>query len=89
MNYNENFIEKKHLFNEQKVELAVNQVKTVDNLPIQKSLSLTENLANYEKAIIEKTLQKNNGNKTKTASDLQISIRGLYYKMERLGIREQ
>lgn len=37
----------------------------------------------YEKKIILYTLKKNGGNKTKTADELGISIRSLYYKLNR------
>lgn len=47
---------------------------------------LAQQLAQYERALIEKTLIENKGNKTQTAKDLAISIRNLYYKMEKLGI---
>jgi transcriptional regulator with PAS, ATPase and Fis domain len=42
-----------------------------------------EMLEGYEAKIIQKTLRKNKGNKTKTAKELGVSIRNLYYKMEK------
>jgi transcriptional regulator with PAS, ATPase and Fis domain len=47
--------------------------------------NLNELVDEYEKSIILNALERNKGNKTKTAKDLGISIRALYYKMERYG----
>ncbi|WDV46768.1 sigma 54-interacting transcriptional regulator [Clostridiaceae bacterium M8S5] len=49
-----------------------------------KSLSSITN--KIEKQYIKKVLKHNNNNKTKTARDLDISIRSLYYKMEKYKI---
>ncbi|MFO7882151.1 MAG: sigma-54-dependent Fis family transcriptional regulator [Kosmotogaceae bacterium] len=48
--------------------------------------SLNDLVSRYEKSIILNTLERNNGNKTKTARDLGISVRALYYKLERYGV---
>lgn len=45
--------------------------------------SLNKQLDNYEKQIIEETLHAFGRNKTKTAEVLGISVRNLYYKMEK------
>lgn len=45
--------------------------------------TLREFLEEMEKAYIQQLLRKNKGNKTKTAKDLNISIRSLYYKLEK------
>ncbi|ACR78778.1 MULTISPECIES: sigma-54 interaction domain-containing protein [Kosmotoga] len=47
---------------------------------------LSNLLADYEKKIIEDTLKATEGNKTAAAKVLGISIRSLYYKLERYGI---
>ncbi len=47
--------------------------------------NLNELVDEYEKSIILNALERNKGNKTKTAKDLGISIRALYYKIERYG----
>ncbi|GKU81123.1 sigma 54-interacting transcriptional regulator [Niallia sp. NCCP-28] len=39
----------------------------------------------YEKVIIENTLKKQDGNKTLTAKALGLSVRNLYYKLEKYG----
>jgi transcriptional regulator with PAS, ATPase and Fis domain len=50
---------------------------------IPENQTLMEMLEGYEAKIIQKTLKKNKGNKTKTAKELGVSIRNLYYKMEK------
>ncbi|MGG0179212.1 helix-turn-helix domain-containing protein, partial [Gottfriedia acidiceleris] len=45
--------------------------------------SLDEMVIHYEGEIIEKILMKNNGNKTRSAKELGISVRNLYYKLEK------
>ena len=47
---------------------------------------LSELIAEYEKQIILETLKKHSGNKTEAAKELGISIRALYYKIEKYGI---
>ncbi len=47
---------------------------------------LEDYIEKKEREFIIRMLCRNNGNKTKTAKDLDISIRTLYYKMERYGI---
>lgn len=49
-------------------------------------LSLGEQLANVEKEIIQKTLNRLNGNKTATARELGLSIRNLYYKLTKYNL---
>jgi PAS domain S-box-containing protein len=48
-----------------------------------KAGNLNELVDEYEKSIILNALERNKGNKTKTAKDLGISIRALYYKLDR------
>ncbi|MCD6105219.1 MAG: sigma-54-dependent transcriptional regulator [Thermosipho sp. (in: Bacteria)] len=77
MNINETVLEKRHfptLFLE----------KTTENYKYEGSLkSLIED---FERKIIETVLKENNGDRTKTAKKLGISLRTLYYKMERYGL---
>lgn len=51
-----------------------------------KTDSLNEQLEAVEKAIIEEALKENQMNRTQTAKSLGISIRNLYYKMEKYGL---
>ncbi|HET7627486.1 MAG TPA: sigma 54-interacting transcriptional regulator [Bacillales bacterium] len=48
--------------------------------------SLSQLMSSFEKRIISETLHQQNHNKTKTAQALKISVRNLYYKMEKYGI---
>ncbi len=77
MNIEERVIEKHHLptFEKQESKLA--------EVPFGNLKSLLEE---YEKEIIIKALRENKGDRTKTARMLGISIRNLYYKLERYGI---
>jgi PAS domain S-box-containing protein len=51
-----------------------------------KTGSLNEQLETVEKVIIEEALKENQMNRTQTAKALGISIRNLYYKMEKYGL---
>ncbi|GEN85447.1 sigma 54-interacting transcriptional regulator [Oceanobacillus sp. FSL W8-0428] len=52
----------------------------------EKPLKLQEALDHYEKMYLQEVYQKCNKNKTKTAKVLQISVRNLYYKLEKYRI---
>jgi PAS domain S-box-containing protein len=47
---------------------------------------LSEMLEYYEEAIIKRTLEKLNGNKTQTAKVLGVSVRNLYYKLKKFNL---
>jgi len=47
---------------------------------------LKDVVAKVEKETIEQTLFKNQGNRAKTAKELGLSLRALYYKLERYDI---
>ena len=78
MNYNETFIDAEHLVH------SSSEVESTAIIPSEGTL--TERIEEYEKLIIEKTLAKNNGNKTKSAKELGLSIRNLYYKLEKYNL---
>jgi len=48
--------------------------------------TLTSIMDEYEKNILETALRENNGNKSLTASRLGISLRSLYYKLEKFSL---
>lgn len=50
--------------------------------------NLTVLMEDYEKEIISEALERNDWNKTKTSNELGISIRSLYYKLEKYGIAD-
>ena len=49
-------------------------------------INLNDELAKFEKALIEKALLKAQGSKTKAAELLKISYDSLHYRSEKLGI---
>ena len=51
------------------------------------SCSYQEHFNNWEKNLLYKILKECNGNKTETARRLEVSIRNLYYKLDKYGIR--
>ncbi|WP_427339937.1 sigma 54-interacting transcriptional regulator [Caloranaerobacter sp. DY30410] len=59
------------------------QTEDIDDL---EDITLEEAVSKLEKELIIKTLKKYKNNKTKTAKALGISIRSLYYKMEKYNI---
>ncbi|QWI39567.1 sigma 54-interacting transcriptional regulator [Bacillus mycoides] len=81
MNYNEIYIDIHHLPPLHKEE----QVETKQNnlLPELEEKALEHLVTEFEGNIIREYLEKFDGNKTKTAKALGISVRNLYYKLEK------
>ncbi|GIO21852.1 sigma 54-interacting transcriptional regulator [Oceanobacillus sp. J11TS1] len=75
-------IEASHLPELQTNKATIHQ----DNEQVEEPLKLQEALDRYEKRYLEKVYQQCNKNKTKTAKALQISVRNLYYKLEKYQI---
>jgi PAS domain S-box-containing protein len=89
MKYHETLIDVKHIPDLMNVknETSHSEMKLMD--PVEEGKSLSELIEHYEAAIIQKTLEKYHGNKTAAAKALGISIRNLYYKIEKYGIIEK
>lgn len=90
MKFNETVIKSHHL--PKLIEDDINDEKP-NNIIIKRDkenekCSLAEVVEMAEKEYIKKILEKNNYNKTQTAKDLKISIRSLYYKIEKYNIEE-
>lgn len=83
MNYHENEIDLHHMPD---LDMKSESKAEIHNSPIQKGETLNEMLDQYEKTIIADTLKKMKGNKTETAKLLGLSVRNLYYKLEKYGI---
>ncbi|OCA91037.1 sigma-54-dependent Fis family transcriptional regulator [Bacillus sp. FJAT-27225] len=84
MGYNETTIDVNHLPDLKK---SISQSReAMPGTPSAESLNLAEMVDQYEAAIIRRTLQQTNGNKTKTARILGLSIRNLYYKLEKYNL---
>ncbi len=47
---------------------------------------LSQAVEKFEAHVIQKTLEKHKFNRTKTAKALGVSIRNLYYKMDKYGL---
>ncbi|MGE6258959.1 sigma 54-interacting transcriptional regulator [Heyndrickxia sporothermodurans] len=84
MGYNETLIDRQHLLilseNKQMLSVSPHSAKITEE---QDLASLVEN---YEKNVVKQVLEKNNGNKTATAKQLGVSIRNLYYKIEKYNL---
>lgn len=82
MAYNETVIDGKHL-----PELKNKEPERPESAGIAEngmgSASLAEMIERYEAEIISRTMEKTKGNKTKAAKLLGLSIRNLYYKLEK------
>ncbi|PLS15320.1 sigma-54-dependent Fis family transcriptional regulator [Bacillus sp. M6-12] len=90
MKLSETMIDDKHLpeflqDNEQEVESGKNQPVN-KNGSGGKSLSLM--MDNYERSIIKQTMEEHKGNKTAASRSLGISVRNLYYKLEKYNLEQ-
>ena len=82
MNYSETKIEERHI-----PDLGANNPSpNIEASEEAQNKSLTQMIEQYEARVIRQTLQKLDGNKTKTAKMLGLSVRNLYYKLEKYGI---
>ncbi|MGA9225542.1 MAG: sigma-54-dependent Fis family transcriptional regulator [Mesobacillus sp.] len=83
LNYNETMIEVQHLPDLQSVQ-PKGKIEHADHHILTESLS--SHMDKYEAKIIRDTLEAVNGNKTLAAKKLGVSVRNLYYKLEKHGI---
>ncbi|MGR3764959.1 sigma 54-interacting transcriptional regulator [Rossellomorea sp. NS-SX7] len=83
MNYNETLIDLHHLPPLEKVDKEEGGKKRG---PAPALMDLNSQLEKYERKIIQEVLEQNNGNKTATAKTLNVSVRNLYYKLEKYNI---
>jgi PAS domain S-box-containing protein len=86
MNYYETFINVHHL-PELRPKKPGNEPHLTDrNESIQQGRPLSQLVEEYEAEIITQTLHRLNGNKTATAKTLGLSVRNLYYKLEKYNL---
>lgn len=81
MSYNEAQIEQQHILvlsNNKDIQQDSSYSATMTG-----EHDLTTLVENYERNVIQQVLEKNNGNKTATAKQLGVSIRNLYYKLDK------
>ncbi len=83
LSYSETVIQEEHL-----PELQNSQVKEKDEDAVQAipAETLAVQLERYEAKVIKSTLKAVNGNKTAASKLLGVSVRNLYYKLEKYGI---
>ena len=62
------------------------EITAVDSEIPEMGINLNEEVAKFERQLIEKALQKTNGSKTKAAELLHVSIDSLSYRLKRLDI---
>ena len=82
MDINEDTIEKKHL---PSLSGEINHEKQLRK-ELDKNLTLQHALDDFEKDFIYDVYKRNEFNKVKTAKQLNISIRNLYYKLNKYKI---
>ncbi|KOP83379.1 sigma-54-dependent Fis family transcriptional regulator [Cytobacillus solani] len=83
MNYNEIQLEEHHV---PELIKKTNKPNVQMEMPIKNDKTLAQLVEQYEERMILKTLQEMEGNKTMTAKSLGLSVRNLYYKLEKYGI---
>lgn len=86
MDLNEETIEKKHLPDLNSTKEAVDQSESAAAAETKKPLQ--DALQQFEKKYISKAYKQNDYNKTKTAKVLNISLRSLYYKMDKYDLEK-
>ncbi|WP_144547614.1 sigma-54-dependent Fis family transcriptional regulator [Bacillus sp. X1(2014)] len=88
MNYNDQFIDVQHLPElKNKKNLTESSVSnSTDSVVMDRTLS--DMMEEFEAKIIKQTLLRLNGNKTLTAKTLGLSVRNLYYKIEKYTIEK-
>lgn len=85
INYTETFINVHHL-PELRNKKTGKEPGLLEQSKLQQNRSLAEMVEEYEAEIIQETLHRLNGNKTLTAKTLGLSVRNLYYKLEKYKI---
>lgn len=81
MNINEKILTEKNI--------PLNMIKaaeTKNEVAIESSSPLQEQLDTVERGILHRALEQHKGNKSKTAKALDVSLRTLYYKLEKFGL---
>lgn len=80
MNINEKILTEKNI--------PLNMIKTEakNEVAIESGSPLQEQLDTVERSILQRAIEQNHGNKSKTAKSLDISLRTLYYKLEKFGL---
>lgn len=81
MNTNEKVLTEKNIpLNMIRASEARNEIAIESGSPLQ------EQLNTVERGILQRAIEQHRGNKSKTAKSLEISLRTLYYKLEKFGL---
>ncbi|GHI01038.1 sigma 54-interacting transcriptional regulator [Neobacillus kokaensis] len=83
MNYFETQIDEHHLPELKNTKSGNEQIENNDTDYIAVGRTLSEMMEEHEARIIQQSLSRFNGNKTLTAKNLGLSVRNLYYKLEK------
>lgn len=83
MHYHETMVDIHHLPELKNSKQLVKKADKQDVQAFELNQSLTALVENYESKVISQTLSRFNGNKTMTAKALGLSLRNLYYKLEK------
>jgi PAS domain S-box-containing protein len=86
MHYHETMVDIHHLPELKNSKQPAKKNDKQDAQSFELNQSLSELVENYESKVISQTLIRNNGNKTLTARALGLSLRNLYYKLEKYGL---
>ena len=86
MQFNETHIDVKHLQFLKSTEWETPKEEQTRITAVEEHENLASLLLEYERTLILQRLKQNKGNKTLTAKQLGISIRSLYYKLEKFSI---
>lgn len=81
MNINEKILTEKNI--------PLNMIKATEmknEVAIESGSPLQEQLDTVERGILQRALEQHKGNKSKTAKALDVSLRTLYYKLEKFGL---
>ncbi|MEH7305580.1 sigma 54-interacting transcriptional regulator [Neobacillus drentensis] len=88
MNYNEQFIDVQHLPELKNKKSTNEHFLSNSNDAVMIDRTLSDLMDEFEAKIIKQTLLRLNGNKTLTAKTLGLSVRNLYYKIEKYDIEK-
>jgi PAS domain S-box-containing protein len=86
MHYHETMVDIHHLPELKNSKQLVKKADKQDIQVFELNQSLSALVENYESKVISQTLSRFNGNKTLTAKALGLSLRNLYYKLEKYGL---
>jgi transcriptional regulator with PAS, ATPase and Fis domain len=88
MNYYESFINVQHVPELKNKKAGDGHSSLQIHVPNTQNRSLADMVEEFESKIIKQALNRFNGNKTVTAKELGLSVRNLYYKLEKYNLEK-